>query len=78
MLLTGLEPCAELSGTLTIVTEPGVYRRVPFFSTVTAYKQVVTTTFGDRVGGHDQEQSRPPVTARFADTCTPVCVWSPG
>merc|ERR1719502_1903086 len=48
----------QLTGNLDIYTEPGVYRRLPFFSTVTPYKQVITATFeGDRS-----------VTARFADT----------
>merc|ERR550514_1408271 len=48
----------QLTGTLDVYTEPGLYRRVPFFSSVTAYKHVITATF-------DQNRS---VTARFADT----------
>ena len=48
----------QLTGALEVYTEPGLHRRVPFFSSVTPYKQVITATF-------DQRNS---VTARFADT----------
>jgi len=48
----------NLTGTLDVYTEPGVHRRVPFFSVVTPYKQVITATF----------EGRDMVTARFADT----------
>lgn len=48
----------QLTGTLDVYTEPGLHRRVPFFSTVTSYKQVITATF-------DGPNS---VNARFADT----------
>jgi len=48
----------QLTGQLDVYTEPGLHRRVPFFSSVTPYKQVITATFeGERA-----------VTARFADT----------
>jgi len=46
----------NLTGTLDVFTEPGMHRRVPFFSTVTAYKAVVTSQFESGV------------KARFADT----------
>jgi len=48
----------NLTGSLEIITEPGVYRRVPFFSSVTPYRHVITATF----------EGRDAVTARFADT----------
>ena len=35
----------NLSGDFSIVTEPGIYRRVPFFSSVTTYRQVVSVNF---------------------------------
>jgi len=58
----------QLTGTLDVITEPGLYRRVPFFSSVTAYKQVITATFGDRIQDHAINQHTQPVVARFADT----------
>ena len=48
----------QLTGQLDVYTEPGLHRRVPFFSSVTPYKQVITATF-------ENDQA---VTARFADT----------
>jgi len=48
----------QLTGELTVYTEPGLHGRVPFFSSVTPYKQVITASFDDRSA----------VTARFADT----------
>merc|ERR1719409_152206 len=48
----------QLTGELDVYTEPGLHRRVPFFSSVTPYKQVITATF-------EADQA---VTARFADT----------
>jgi len=48
----------QITGTLEVYTEPGLHRRVPFFSSVTPYRQVITATF-------DGKES---VTARFADT----------
>lgn len=48
----------QLTGTIDVYTEPGLHRRVPFFSSVTPYKQVITATFEDRGS----------VQARFADT----------
>jgi len=48
----------QITGSLEVYTEPGLYRRVPFFSSVTPYRHVITATFE----GSDA------VTARFADT----------
>ena len=48
----------NLTGTLDVHMEPGIHWRVPFFSTVTTYKQVVTASF----------EGQSAVTARFADT----------
>jgi len=48
----------QITGTLDVYTEPGLYRRVPFFSSVTPYRHVITSTF-------DGNES---VTTRFADT----------
>jgi len=48
----------QLTGSLDVYTEPGLHRRVPFFSSVTPYKQVITVNF-------EGQQS---ITARFADT----------
>merc|ERR1719224_197532 len=48
----------QITGSLEIYTEPGLYRRVPFFSSVTPYRHVITATF----------DGRDAVTARFADT----------
>merc|ERR1719305_567450 len=48
----------QITGSLEVYTEPGLYRRVPFFSSVTPYRHVITSTF-------DGKES---VTARFADT----------
>merc|ERR1719267_194735 len=48
----------QITGTLDVYTEPGLYRRVPFFSSVTPYRHVITSNF----------DGRDAVTARFADT----------
>ena len=48
----------NLTGKMDVYNEPGLHRRVPFFSSVTAYKQVITQSF----------EGRDEVTARFADT----------
>lgn len=58
-----------LTGTVSVYTQPGVHLRVPLFSQVTPYKQVMTVAFGS----DDEEvvtRSRPFVTVRFADTYT--------
>ena len=58
----------SLTGELAVYSKPGVHFRVPFFSNVTAYKQVITASFGEK------EQSLfctpDPVKVRFADTYT--------
>eukprot|EP00949_MAST-11_sp_MAST-11-sp1_P004331 g4331.t1 len=51
----------NITGDLSVHTEPGIFRRVPFFSHVTEYKQVLTATFG---GSNDA------IMVRFADTYT--------
>lgn len=48
----------QLTGALEVYTEPGFHRRVPFFSSVTPYRQVITANF----------EGKSAVTARFADT----------
>ena len=48
----------NLTGQLDVHTEPGIHYIVPFFSTVTDYKQVITSTF----------EADEAVIARFADT----------
>jgi len=48
----------NLTGALDVHMDPGIHYRVPFFSTVTTYKQVITASFEDQSA----------VTARFADT----------
>ena len=52
----------SLSGELTVYFEPGVHMRMPFFSTLTAYKQILSVTFGDGDLGPRA------VPVRFADT----------
>merc|ERR1719456_70476 len=48
----------NLTGALDVHMDPGIHYRVPFFSTVTTYKQVITASFEDQSA----------VTTRFADT----------
>ena len=38
----------SLTGELAVYSKPGVHFRVPFFSNVTAYKQVITASFGEK------------------------------
>ena len=35
----------QITGALDVYTDPGLHRRMPFFSSVTAYKQVLTSSF---------------------------------
>ena len=35
----------NLTGMLSVYTEPGIFRRVPFFSSVSQYRQVMTRGF---------------------------------
>jgi len=58
----------QITGQLEVYTEPGLYRRIPFFSSVTDYKHVITTTFGDINKSHSSDQSAQAIQARFADT----------
>lgn len=57
----------NLNGQLSVYTEPGVYFRLPGFSRVEVYKQVMTISFG---GGGDDTLTRQhdPINVRFADT----------
>mmetsp|Transcript_30394 Transcript_30394/g.78801 ORF Transcript_30394/g.78801 Transcript_30394/m.78801 type:complete len:490 (-) Transcript_30394:956-2425(-) len=48
----------QLTGTLDVYTEPGLHRRVPFFSSVTEYRQVITASF----------EGQHAISTRFADT----------
>ncbi len=54
----------RLSGSVEIYTEPGVHLKVPFFSTVTRYKQVITVSFGSMT------RSDAAIKVLFADTYT--------
>lgn len=59
----------NLTGALSVYTEPGIHLRVPFFSRLSEYRQVITVSFG----GGDADSvtsSHPAITVRFADTYT--------
>ncbi len=56
----------RLSGNVQIYTEPGIHFKVPFFSTVTRYKQVITVSFGSK----SQSYSDAAIKVLFADTYT--------
>jgi regulator of protease activity HflC (stomatin/prohibitin superfamily) len=58
-----------LSGEVNVYNEPGVHFKVPWFSRVTAYKQVMTVAFGS-ADGENLTRSIRSVTVRFADTYT--------
>ncbi len=60
----------NLTGTLTVYTEPGIHVRVPFFSKVEEYKQVTTISFDDTPDGSATTRNLFPVDVRFADTYT--------
>ena len=60
----------NITGTLTVYTEPGVKLRVPFFSKVEEYKQVTTISFDDADEGSATTRNLDPVQVRFADTYT--------
>jgi regulator of protease activity HflC (stomatin/prohibitin superfamily) len=53
-----------VTGAVEVYTEPGVHFRLPWFSKVTRYKQVVTISFGSTTKIGDA------VIVRFADTYT--------
>ena len=59
-----------LTGSISVYTEPGVHFRLPGFSRLEEYKQVMTVSFGgdERTGGVTREL--PPIGVRFADTYT--------
>jgi len=57
----------QLTGALNVYKEPGFHFRVPFFSTVTPYRHVITISFGD-AANHCLFNSPYPVKVRFADT----------
>lgn len=52
----------NISGSLTVKSEPGITLRAPFFSSVTMYKQIVTTSF------EDKNRTDTTIRVRFADT----------
>ena len=53
----------NISGSLTVKSEPGITLRAPFFSSVTMYKQIVTTSFEE-----DKNRTDTTIRVRFADT----------
>ncbi len=60
-----------LTGTKDVYTEPGVHFRVPWFSRVTPYKQVMTVAFGNADASRRRvTQSEMAIEVRFADTYT--------
>ena len=52
----------NLSGSLSIKSEPGIHFRVPFFSNVTIYKQILTASF------EAEKNTDSTIRVRFADT----------
>lgn len=59
----------NFTGQLSVYTEPGVHFRVPHFSKVSEYKQVMTVDFGAET--HEEVTAQKPVVnVRFADTYT--------
>lgn len=59
----------NITGSLTVFTDPGIHIRVPFFSRVEEYKQVTTITFDDKPEA-STTRNLAPVDVRFADTYT--------
>ncbi|EKE70268.1 SPFH domain-containing protein [Gallaecimonas xiamenensis] len=59
----------NLTGELDVFTEPGIHFRMPFFSKITRYDQVVTVSFGNSQG-EEFFQRLDPLHVRFADTYT--------
>jgi len=59
----------NITGNMSVYTEPGIHYRVPMLSKVTKYKQVTTISFG---GGSYVGLTRqlPFINVRFADTYT--------
>merc|ERR1719238_448665 len=60
----------QITGSLEVYTEPGLHGRVPFFSSVTPYRQVITSTFESKNKRNDETNAADTgsVTCRFADT----------
>jgi regulator of protease activity HflC (stomatin/prohibitin superfamily) len=58
-----------LTGKVDVYTEPGVHFKVPWFSRVTPYKQVMTVAFGSTEDDRLTRMRRA-ITVRFADTYT--------
>ncbi|MEN8218063.1 MAG: SPFH domain-containing protein [Pseudomonadota bacterium] len=58
-----------LTGAVELYTEPGVHFKTPWFSRVTAYKQVMTVAFGS-LDGERVSRNQRAITVRFADTYT--------
>ena len=59
----------SLTGELRVFTEPGIHFRLPFFTQVTSYKQVITASFGEEGGNSTVMFSqKEAVRVRFADT----------
>lgn len=59
-----------LTGNISVFTEPGVHLKLPGFSRVEEYKQVMTVTFGSSTETNRYTRQSPPISVRFADTYT--------
>ncbi len=59
----------NITGDLSVYTEPGVHFRIPMLSMVTEYKQVLTVSFGSP-DSDNVTRLLDAVTVRFADTYT--------
>ncbi len=61
----------NISGELTVYKEPGIHFRLPAFSRVTPYKQVMTVSFGsDDITNTPSTRELKSIGVRFADTYT--------
>jgi hypothetical protein len=60
----------NITGGLSVYAEPGVHFRLPGFSKVTTYKQVMTLSLGNDQDSNNLTRNLQPVTVRFADTYT--------
>ncbi|MDM8547767.1 SPFH domain-containing protein [Candidatus Venteria ishoeyi] len=59
----------NITGDLTVYTEPGIHFRMPGLSKVSRYKQVMTASFGSEEYGTTTRDLNP-IGVRFADTYT--------
>jgi hypothetical protein len=59
----------NITGNMSVYSEPGIHFRLPGFSRVTTYKQVMTVSFGS-TGSDMLTRESAPITVRFADTYT--------